>query len=605
MKKIFAIISVVLVLVIAVTLFTLRKGEKPSDFIKSISGISTVHPSLATIVPKNTACFVGVYGIGVNYQVFKSSNFFKQLSDLKLWDEMDLEKTLDAVVVAFKAQSGIELSEKNIMELIGRQLAGAIFVDTSHQKAPSIVLLTRVGTKTRLLSKLMGFTSQKDSGFEKTSYNGVDIYSTKATEESPMDSSFCIVKDILMLEIGKETKNINGVIDLVKSSDKKGSLAKNLYYQNVVEENENLAYEFYVNTEGALSAVNAPDFPGEFRNENLQMAVSAGLGTMNYMGGYGKFTDGFYTKTIVIPSENIDNEMLKQLWKAKPAKSKAISFAPKNTIFFGASNSLDIPVVWETWQDSIASGQNAEDANTLMGALNSLENNIGLSIKDDFLPILGDEFAYMLSDIDLKGVLPLPQIALMFKVKDAEATRVFMDKLVDSINKYVTPASDASPVLNVARTTIMDQPINVVTITTFPVPGLSPCYAVIDDLLVISTNSKTINSIIEVYKGKADSLRKSDNYLKVSNVFTDKNNQLAYMNIEKTVDTLVEVFVWLISLQKSAADVGALNDETVRLVTENVVPFVKSFRSIKALALNTVFNDKKIEKIIVFKVEDF
>lgn len=605
MKKIFTIIGVVLVVVIAVSVFMLRKGEKSSDFIKSISGVSTADLSLAAIVPKDTACFVGVYDIRGNYQAFKTSNFFKRLSDLKLWKEMDLENTIDAVIASFKVQSGIELSEKNIMELIGRQLAGAIFVNTSYQKAPSIVLLTRVGTKTRLLSKLMDFTSQEEAGFEKTSHNGVAIYSTKATEESPMDSSFCIVKDILVLEMGTETKNINGVIDLVKSPDKKGSLFKNLYYQSVVEKNENLAYEFFVNTEGALSAVSSPDFPGEFRNENLQTAVTTGLGTMNYMGGYGKFTDGLYTKTVVIPSEKVDNDMLKQLWKAKPKKSKSISFAPKNTIFFGASNSLDMPVVWETWQDAVAGGQNAEAANTVMGALNSLENNIGLSIKDDFLPILGDEFAYMLSDIDIKGVIPIPQIALMFKVKDVEAANAFMDKLVDSINKYVTPASDALPVLNVAKTTIMDQPINIVTITTFPIPGLSPCYAVIDDILVVATNSKTINGIIEVYKGKAESLRKSANYRKVSDVFTDKNNQLAYMNIEKTVDTLVQVFVWLISLQKSAADVGALNDETVRLVTENVVPFVKSFRSIKALALNTVFKDKKVEKIIVFKVKDF
>jgi len=415
MKKIFAVI--VVVVAIAVSVFMFRGGKKPSDLIKSISSVSTAGPSLASIVPKDAACFVGVYNINGNYQAFKASNFFKQLSSLKLWEDIDLENTLDVVISNFKTQSGVELSEKNIMELIGRQLAGAILVNTSHQKVPSIVLMTRVGTKTRLLSKLMGFVDQESSGYEKTSYNGVSIYGIKATEESPMDSSFCVVKDIMILEIGTETKNTNGVIDLVKSSDKKGSLLKNLYYQNVVEEKENLVYEFFINTKEALDAVNSPDFPGEFKTENLQTAVTTALKTMDSVGSYGKFTDGFYTKTVVVPNEKIDNEMLKKLWHAKPKKSKSISFAPKNTIFFGASNSLDIPVVWETWQDSVAN-QSAEDASIVMDSLNSLENNLGLSIKDDFLPILGDEFSYMLSGIDIKDDIPIPQIAFMFKIKD-------------------------------------------------------------------------------------------------------------------------------------------------------------------------------------------
>ncbi len=601
MKKFFAIIGVVLV-VAAVGFFVLRKGEAPSDLIKSMSGVTVSDLSLANVVPKDTACFVGIYNIKGNYQALKRSNFFKQLSDLKLWKEIDLKNTLNAVTAGFKAQSGLDLSEKNIMELIGRQLGGAVFVNTSYQKSPSIMLLAKVGTKTKLLAKLLGFTNQ--DGLGKTSYKGIDIFSTKATKDSPMNSSFCLVGDIFMLEIGEETKNINGVIDLVKSSDKKGSLAKNLYYQSVVEENKNLSYEFFVNTDSALSAFNSPGFPEELKSGNLQTAVVSGLESMSFMGGYGKFADGFYTKTVVIPSEKTDNKIIKKLWSAKPKKSKTVSFVPEDAIFFGASNSLDIPLMWETWQDSIVA-RNADDANSLMNGLNSLENNIGLSIKDDFLPLLSDEVGYMLSDIDLSGSIPAPQIALMFKIKDKEATKSFMTKLVESINKYFTPASGDIPVLNVARTTIMDQPVNFVTITTFPIPELSPCYAVIDDLLVVATNSKTINGIIEVYKGKAKPLRKSVVYEKVGDVFTDKNNQFAYMNMEKTVDKLVDVFVWLISLRKSAADVGSLNDETVRLVTENVVPFVKSFRSIKALALNTVFKDKKVEKIMVFKVEDF
>jgi len=605
-KKVLIIVGLIVVTVgIAVGVFVMQ-GKKPSDLVQTLKGTVPSAPkeTLANYVPDEAVGYLGVYGIQNNWNDFTKSNIWKKLTALPLWADLDIETGIATFQQEIKAQAGIEINEKNIMELIGRQIAFSIFMKTEAQNTPSAVVLAKVGTKTRLLSALMSFAEQGEGPYEKLQHNGVTVYHVKATEETPTDMSIAVAKDVLLIEIGLETKNINSVIDLVLQGGGK-SIADSENFKTATDaKNGPYMQEMFVDAKKIVDSMDKIDLPEAFQDETIKEGIKNTLGTVDLMGGCGTLSDGLYTKLIIIPNKDTKNKELAELWKAQPQKSKSLRYVPKETLLFNSSQSLDIPKLWSVWQDSIIT-QNAGQANQIMTAINTLETNLNIRLKDDVFPVLGNEVSYVLTDVDMQGFIPIPKVAIMFNVKDAGSANGMMGKIVDAINTFASAGEPgAAPILLPEKVDYMGVPITLTKIALFPIPGLTPCYAVVDNQLIVTSNNTTMQDMIAVYNGKKDSLYKSKNYARVKNVFTDKNNQLSYIDLEKTLNKMVEVCRWLIDLQRSATEIGALNQETVNLITNNLIPFIQSFNSIKVLAANTVYTNTGIEKVIVYKAED-
>jgi len=480
-----------------------------------------------------------------------------------------------------------------------------LFMKSKQQDSPSAMLISQVGTKTKLLSSLSNLMQQNQQNVEKVNYNGQTILHFKATADSPMDLSYAVVKDIMVLEVGTETKNINAVIDTVLNGSG-DCLSKNPVFLKVTDHNNGAnTQELYLNSKDIVASLDSTVLPEAFQDETVKNGIKNALSTINAMGGSAKFDKGLYTKLIIVPNYDVQNESLKKLWKAEPTKSKSFGFIPKDAILFSSSHSLDIPTIWAVWQDGLAR-QNADQANAILTTISTMETNIGVSLTKDVFPVLGNEVAYMISDVDVQGFIPIPKAAVFLKISDANAAKSLMDKLIAGINKYMSSTQpEALPMLDVVKTTYGSDEISTVKINQFPVQGLTPCFAIIEDQLVIATNTETLGEVIDVYHGKKDSLRNSANYAKVKDVFSDKNNQISFINMELTVNKVVAVCNWLIDLQKSAGTIEAVNQDTITLITNNLIPFVQSFGSIKALASNTVYTDNGIEKVIIYKAEDF
>ncbi|MCD6460093.1 DUF3352 domain-containing protein [bacterium] len=607
MKKVLIIIGLIVVAAaVAVGVFVMQ-GKKLSDIVQPFTKTATSAPkvTLANYVPDEAVAYLGVYGLQDTWNDFQKSNIWKKLSALPLWKDLDIKTGIATFQQEIKAQAGIEVNEKNIMELIGRQIAFAVFMNSSAQKTPSAVVLAQVGAKTRLLSAFIDLTKQGEGPYEKIKYKGVTVYHVKATEQSPTDMSIAVVKDILVIEIGLETKNINSIIDLVMKGGRGKSMAKNInFIQATDSKNGPYMQELFLDAKTIVADMDKIELPEALQDETIKEGIKNTLGTINLMGGSGKFSGGLYTKLIIIPNKDPKNKELTQLWNARPQKAKSLRYVPKETLLFNSSQSLDIPKLWSVWQDSIIT-QNAGTANEIITAVNSLETNLNISLKDDIFPVLGDEISYILTDVDMQGFIPIPKVAVMFNVKNKDSALVMMQKIIDSINSFASAGEPgALPLLTLEKTDYMGVPITVSKITSFPIPGLTPCYAVVDNELIITSNNSTLQDMIAVYQGKKDSIYKSANYAKVKKVFTDKNNQLSYIDLEKTLNKMVEVCRWLIDLQRSATQIGALTPQTVDLITNNLIPFIQSFNSLKVLAANTVYTNKGIEKVIVYKVED-
>ncbi|MDX9701670.1 MAG: hypothetical protein RBU23_01360 [Candidatus Auribacterota bacterium] len=609
MKKVVAIIAVIVAFAaVAVGVLMYRQGKTPGEMVKMLTTVTPTVPekTLATVVPQDAVAYMGIYDLKNHWKLFTKSKTWKAITGLRLWEDLDFNTALATFQEQFKEQAGIELNEATIMEFFGRQFAVALFMKNDRQNEPSLMILAQVGAKTRILSGLIGLAQQTDSQFTTIEYNGVKIYHVAPTPETPTAMSYALAGDILILEVGQSVKNINAVIDMVKQGSRKGALSELVQFKDVTDANNGPFFqELFVNSAEIIAKMDQTALPEAFQDETVRNSLRSSLATISVLGGASRFNNGLYSRLMVIPNYQTDNEALRKLWAAAPEKSKAMRLIPKDSILFNSSQSLDIPALWNVWQESVIT-QDVDQANAIMTSISALETSLAISLKNDVFPVLGSEVAYVLSDLSIEGFLPIPKAGIILSVKDSAQANTLMSKVIQSINNYYSAANpEGLPMLTVETSSFMDVPIVQAKITTLPIAGLTPSYMVIDDQLVIATNSMMLQDMVRVARGKDASLSKSDNYNRVKDVITDRNNQVSYINVEMTVTKLIDICQWLIDLQRSVGEAGALDQDTLNLITDNLIPFIRTFNSIKALAANTVYTKTGIEKTIVYRVEDF
>ncbi|RJP57005.1 MAG: DUF3352 domain-containing protein [Candidatus Auribacter fodinae] len=565
----------------------------------------------ASVIPQDAVAYFGIYDVKENWNKFKKSNFWTNLAALPLWQDIQFEETMKTLQDEFKTQTGLELNEDNFMELFGQEFAFALFMGNERQSGPSAVILSKVGTKTRLATALISLSDQGDAQYEKIDYKGTTLYHMAGTEENPMDMTFTFVQNMMLMELGTENKNITAIVDLILSGDGKGSLKNHPRFKRVTaQEGESHMQVLYVNAKSILTSIDSPAMPELFQDEDVRNGIKTALSSLETIGGSAVVKpDGLFTKFVMVPNYDTDNEQLKKVWSSAPQPSKALGMVPRDTIFFSSSQSMDLAGMWNNWQENMIR-QNAEQANAILTTVNTLETNLGMTLREDVFPVLSNELAYFIYDLDVQGFIPIPKLAVCFRITDAKKANDLMQRLVSSINNWVgggapVAGGETAPLLAIENASFMDVPVSVIKINQFPVPGLTPSYAILGDELIITSNSNTLNEIIAVANGKQDDLRDSENYGKVKDIFTEKNNQLSFVNVELAVTKVVDLCKWLIDLQEAAGETGGLDPETVALLKENLIPLVECFKSIKALAANTLFTSTGIEKVVVYRVEDF
>ncbi|MCD5391016.1 hypothetical protein LR007_04040 [candidate division NPL-UPA2 bacterium] len=79
---------------------------------------------LESFFPEETIAYISQKGIAGSWDKFKASGFWKELISSEGWRE--LEPKLRELQGEFEAKCGIPLTEENIMELFGQEVALAL-----------------------------------------------------------------------------------------------------------------------------------------------------------------------------------------------------------------------------------------------------------------------------------------------------------------------------------------------------------------------------------------------------------------------------------------------------------------------------------------------
>ena len=119
-------------------------------------------------------------------------------------------------------------------------------------------------------------------------------------------------------------------------------------------------------------------------------------------------------------------------------------------------------------------------------------------------------------------------------------------------------------------------------------------------MLIVGVNKDTVKGLIDVVKGDRAAITKNKIYRSSTQGFSDKVNQLAFLNLDRAMDIIIQITTWANNLQKAAgAAPGA--DQAIQ---QNVLPLLESLRVLKSVAVEAVNRKNGIEETVYVNVED-
>ncbi len=645
MKKAIGILIAVAVVVLSVLLIVVlpkRPGVAPGVGLESY-------------LPKSTVAYYAVKDIKTTWTQLRSSQFYKELSALPLWDELQAQAAIGNFLKSFKDAFGFELTEQRVMDVIGEELAVAVLMGAPADPEPKMLFLSRTGAKTqlaelagRLLDKAKSAGNQK---LETWKYNGYDLHNIKSNDPTAPELNYTFLDNILVLGVGKTRNAMEGVVDLYKG--KRGeSIANSENFKKFMSLSSDVKGKrvglFFMDFEQIAKAV-------EGAKLNVPGAIGANLGQtlslLKLIGGVSVMEQGLFTKIYVVPNKQSMDATTKAVWEAKPQVLASLKFIPEGTVLYSATNSMDVKKLWGVWKQNLLK-QAPDQAKTVLDAIAKAEANLGMSVETDLLSWVGDEVAYTFNDVTLESVFPIPKMALIVKVTDKAKAQMFIEKLVDYANKQAatvaTPAAPATPAEAPAGTPAPAQPAgaptaapaaapvpaaaptaapaiqlkleeidyNGVTMKFISIPlmgkGLAPGFAFLGDFLVLSTSTSSLEKMIDVAQGRGNSLLKDSNFVSVSKHLPEKTNQMGYVNTQRVFDIGVDICNWIISFQQlnvpapgtPGITAPAQVNATQRILKDTVIPMLRALKVVRVIGINTTYTDNGIEQIVDVQLGD-
>jgi len=636
MKKwLLAVVAVVVIAVVAVVGLKMMKAPKKAVISETL--------------PQEVAFYYSIQNVETIWKNVKTSNFWKELTGLKLLQEAQISTGIQDLQKQFKDNIGIDLTEANFMKLAGTQLVIAV-IPGKEQTAPPKILLLFEGKNRQDLQSITNPIIEKikkddPTKIEETDYKKEKIVHIKAASADQPEIYFFLANNILTVGVGDTLTQVQEVADL-SSGQSKTSLASTENFKKLsgfVGANTNVAATFYMDFAKMKSYFSGLTIPG---TEGAQAQVnSVGLDSINYIGGWTEIKDGLVTKLYIYPNTSALSPEMKKMWETKPEIAKTLSFTPEKTLLYIGATTIDLPALWNLWQTNLKT-QAPDQAQTILNALLGFEKDWGVNIASDVLASLGGEVALIFSDINTEGFIPVPKLGLAVKVNNkdkiektiTDLTKKNNDKAAAEAAKVAEPTTKSTQEKTAEATAsetetapslrfqinFKEEDYDGQKIKTIQLPlvgaGIAPGYTYIDDYLVIGATAKTLQEMIDIKKGKGKSILQDSTYAKLASVVPKENNQSTFINMERLMDVATGISGWIANLQQmsipqgpapeNADDLAQYNQQkaqaeaTIATINNSVIPLLNTLKSIKTIATASVNKQDHIEQTMVIRIED-
>lgn len=605
------LIVVAIVAVIAIVMMMKKGGEEGSAALpggvsfSSKPAVSQVSSeSMPAILPAETVAYYTVQNFEEQWKAVTGSNFWKKITALPFWAGMNIDQTVETFKKDLEEGLGFEITESRVFELVGKEFAFAVIPSAdANDTTPQVFFLMRTGLKSKVASTIAELmnTQQGNPRLTKTTHNGTDIVFVPPENAGDPEVRYCFAGDILTFGIGNTEDSLKKMIDLAKSGKSADALVSNKNFKEMLslvgsQKGENLLGLFFVDMQKVAASLDGLNIMGD----NGQVNFTDNLKSLKMIGGriYGK--NEICANILVVPdTENMSADAAK-LWDVAPQSSESLGIVPSGTLIFSASSALDVMGMWKTWVKGV---NNAEAGQAMTAAISDFEKQNNINIEKDVLSWVGSEASFVFANVDVTGMFPVPELAVAVKVKDQAGAEAFMGKMVDLLNSSLSSLGEGMQVEMTDRA-YGSTNMKVLQIPV-AVPGLMPGYMFQNGFLVISSSAKVMERMVDTAAGKSASVSKDANYKILDSVLPAKSNQMAYVNLESFLSSVVEVLRWVIQFQNMQAggEEGA-GSEQAALLEQQVVPAIEVFKTFKSIGMSTVYSDKGIEQKVKISIDD-
>jgi len=555
-------------------------------FMKSIP--EGVKP--AELLPADTLFMVELLNLEKSIKDFKKGGMSQQLKKIDFFQVMQKMKVPEKTIEKYKKAKSAALStldNRVFKELFGQKAVFALLpikfkqfsLDEINKVLGSVVVICH--PKHRL--ELVEFVSQiytQNLECEIETYGKYKIKHFNLKYGIPI--YYVWAKGLLITTFDQQ--RIKNLIDIMEKQN--SSLIKNETYQHLRRklDSSRIRSFAYINIEKTYE--NIVNISQSVIGEKEKFAAFerslAGLKGLKSFG-YASYHDGsnlFQQKMLIMVDKEKLDPVYARIYFIKPEENRTLPMIPKNTLFYYWANNLHL----KTYLDIYFQNQPEDDETKELQRL-LLEKEIDVS-EDEMVHAFGNQFGFILRDINTGGPFPIPKLTLFVEAKNKDIAVQLIERATRKLK------------LGLAKEKFKDTEINYLMLPFGS--DFQPAYAFLNNFCLISISRQLIKDMISTYYGE-ENITSDKDFLSVNRGLIDRNNSIMFIKFDHLIEKIKEVISWgkniMAFKDPSKAEEGAI------FINGVVNPVLDSLKMYRTIGSRTFTIENEIETDIYCKIE--
>lgn len=239
-----------------------------------------------------------------------------------------------------------------------------------------------------------------------------------------------------------------------------------------------------------------------------------------------------------------------------------LSYIPASTLISMAANVIDAQLYYQMLTKVLPTLTQSSDSD-IESSLKQIESQLGFSVKNDLVPALGNEAAFMVNAIKMTGGTPSADLVLVVRVAD----KAKMNKVLTNLEKVISAkmgkaeASDDEKDKKGASAKpagFKSVAAGQATVRYLDLGSFSPGYAMDGNYLLIGSTKEAMASAIDIKMGKGNGLLASEGLKSLMPPVTANANMFEYFNFTGIWDTAAMFINMVPQFQQATKIVDAL-----------------------------------------------
>ena len=503
--------------------------------------------AIEQILPEGCVFYINFCGIEKQMDEFKKTRLWANLQAIdleRILQESGLDQEGMEKFNAAKAEILNFVSNLSLNKFFGKELALAFYpvrIDSFNNQAvldeaKNLILVTRVEPESEFIELLNKLFSRLNREIKQSKYQTGEINLIELGKDISL--GYTRIEDLLVIGLGHEGPQacldvVNKErIPLCRDRDYAKTMARlpgswqTCAYANLELFSSRLKEFINVLPE-------SEQFSAKERERILQsFKIGKGLKTLGLAADSGKMSRH---KIIALFNKDQIEPSLSEAYLCRPQKNNSLRFIPINALYYQWNGCFLPQPGWEDFKQELFRGSEElpQGGPRPEELLKNIEEKLGLSIEYDIIPALGDESGGFLSEFNLAGPFPIPQLLIFVKIDSKQTIKKAIDNLARE-NDIVIRAEE-----------YQGQTIESISLPFSRM--LKPAFCFLEEYFLVSVNPQLIKDCIDSLSDPGLCLLAHPDFQELDRGLSGENNSIVFMKLELMLNQIQELCQWAVS----------------------------------------------------------